>query len=181
MPAPLGPSKPTTSPVRSDIDTSCTRWGTGGAAVNREFFSGVFVIDDGARHLIGQGVAPKAAHDCIGFKAHRIGLAVVNQGFGFALDKFVQAFALLPEKSALFWGAGDGAKLVAFGVLAYFDFGAADYDSAFGGHDFAAKHRDLLRILVAHAVGLYLHGLVAVGFFSPGAWQQPGAKQCAKD
>ena len=95
-----------------------------------------------------------------------VGLAVVFDGLAFTLDKLVQPFTLLAEKGQGLRRAGDDTKLESVRVLPHLDLRATDLDRAFGQHHTPGKHADLLEVVVTQGVGLDIHGLVAVGFFS---------------
>ena len=73
-----------------------------------------------------------------------IGAAVVLNRFAFAFNEFVHAFTFLPKKGQLSRLGGHQAKLVALGVLAHVNFGAAYQNRAFGEHHFAREDAGLL-------------------------------------
>ena len=94
-----------------------------------------------------------------------IGFAVVVNTQAFAFYKFIHPFALLAKEGAFIRLGKDGAVLVAIGVFADFDFGAAHHHGAFVEHGASCEDADLAQLVVHQIVRLNIHGLVAVCFF----------------
>jgi hypothetical protein len=140
-----------------------TSGATGDGAVHGEHVGGVVVLDRAAADFVGQGGTAVAAQLGAAQEPHHIRLAVVFDDFGLAFDEFVRTFALLAEKRAFAGFGGDGAELVALGVLTGFKPRAAHHDGALGEVDAPGKDTDLFLVVVAQGVGLDVHGLVAVG------------------
>src|SRR5574343_187829 len=92
-------------------------------------------------------------------------VGVVLDAFGFALDIFLFAFALLAESGQAFLAAEGGAFLEA--VLVFGNHYAVGLENhcSLGDHDIAVVDLDFLGVVDRYAAGLQQHRLVAVGPF----------------
>jgi hypothetical protein len=70
--------------------------------------------------------------------------------------------------------------LKAFRVFAHINLCAANHNRAFGHQHASSKNGDLLKVVVAHGIGLHIQRLVAVGFFAPCGSYQAGTGQAKK-
>ena len=139
--------------------------------VHREHIGQVVVDDDGARDFVAQGTASVAAQLGAGDEAHVVGAAVVFDDFAFAFNEFLggawQRVALLAEERTLARLGRDDARLVAVGILAHIQPRTAQHYGALGHHHPAREDAGLFDFIVPQRIGLDVHGLAAVGLFSP--------------